>query len=277
MNNWKWYHSLTIIVIMIGIFWVAYSLKTSIAMRWLIVMGLMLAFLYIAGWGITGAHQPFPYLINEQLRMSTSRFQMSLWMILILSAYLVAVFANIRVGHILETSLGIAIPNELWIALGISTVALVGSPLINSTKKNKPTNEIEYAKILTDEDKEVYNAAGTTNAEKTVLQAKHAAGQLYRNEDPKKSRLYEIISGEEIGNCNVLDLARVQVLFFTMILVVTYGVTIGNLFTEVEITIQNVPISAFPDLGVSGSALLALSTGGYLVGKTVSQTPEAPP
>ena len=270
MQHWKWYHSLVLILILLGIFGVAAWDAATFVARWLVVMVLMLAFLYFAGWGITGATQPFPYLINEQFRMSTSKFQMSLWTILILSAYLVAVMANVQARHGLDAALEVAIPEEIWVALGISTVALVGSPLINSTKKNKPTNQEAYARSLKGARKAAYAIADDKEAfveEKTV-------GQLVRNTSPKEARLFEILSGEEISNYQVLDLARVQVMMFTLILVVSYGAALGGMFADAMTTIKDTPISAFPAIGMGANALLALSTGGYLVGKAVSQTPE---
>lgn len=276
LRNERLWISVGLILTLLSIFCSAAFLKYSFTIIWLIVIGLMLLFLYLAGWGITGAYQPFPFLINEQNRMSTSKMQMSLWTILILSSYLVAVFANIRSGFSIDTALGISIPEELWVALGISTVALVGSPLINSTKKKKDPNKKVFLKTLDGTLKDECAGKEAAADLKQIMEC-HTEGQLIRNKDPQEASLYEIISGEEIGNYKIVDLARIQVLFFTLIMVVTYGAAIGNMFSEASKVLNTVPISAFPELGTSGNTLLALSTAGYLFGKAVNQTPEEKP
>ena len=101
------------------------------------------------------------------------------------------------------------------------------------------------------------------------------SGQLQRNTNPSQARLYDLVSGEEVGNFSVLDLTRLQNLFFTLVLVGAYAATLGNLFAGAAISSgPAAPISSFPALDASIVALLGISHGGYLVGKAANKQPK---
>ncbi|MCK4458266.1 MAG: hypothetical protein KAT13_01350, partial [Methanosarcinales archaeon] len=93
---------------------------------WFSVMALMTLSIIIAGHGATGRWAGL--LIDERNRMSLSRLQMILWTAIILSGLLVAALSNTTLGA--KDPLAIALPEELWMLMGISTASLVGSPLI---------------------------------------------------------------------------------------------------------------------------------------------------
>lgn len=111
---------------------------------WLFTLVGMVLFTMLASYSITGRFW-LGWLINEQYRMSLSRLQMFLWAVVVLSAFFVAVLANISAGHI-QMAVNIAIPQELWLAMGISVTSLVSSPLIITQKKKKQTNTKEAEK-----------------------------------------------------------------------------------------------------------------------------------
>jgi hypothetical protein len=81
--------------------------------------------------------------------------------------------------------------------------------------------------------------------------------------------LYDLVRGEEVGNADVLDLTRLQNLFFTLILIGSYAVSLGAILKSAKGV-----ISAFPEIGQSNLALLAISHAGYLVSKAVDKQPE---
>jgi len=85
---------------------------------WILVFVSLAAFTIVCGQIVTG--QRMGALIDSRNVMSLSRFQIVLWTLLILSAYLTAALHNIRLDHnILVASLqeggplGINIPKEL--------------------------------------------------------------------------------------------------------------------------------------------------------------------
>ena len=163
-----------------------------------------------------------------------------------------AVFANLHFKHY-ESAVSVAIPEELWLAMGISVTSLVGSALILENKKVKePT---------------------TTRLELIA----NRTGVLVNSQKPS---LRDLIGGEEVGNYDRIDLTRLQNLLFTFVLVGTYMATLNNMFaTLVTVTPQvqdialNFPIKEFPPLGSSAVALLLISHAGYLAAKAIDNQP----
>ena len=94
-------------------------------------------------------------------------------------------------------------------------------------------------------------------------------GQIVVNTALEGARWSDLFKGEESGNAAQLDLSKVQMFFFTLILVLAYAVALGTALTGAEAKIDN-----FPALDPGMVALLGISHAGYLVHKAVphSQT-----
>jgi hypothetical protein len=222
------------------------------AWRWIMII--MAGFVVLVSALITG-NPLFGWLINEQNRMSLSRLQMFLWTIMILSAFVAAAFANLHFKHY-ESAVSIAIPEELWLAMGISVTSLVGSALILENKKVKEPTTSRF---------ELMN---------------NRTGVLVNSQKPS---LRDLIGGEECGNYDIIDLTRLQNLLFTFVLVGTYMATLNNMFAtlvtvtpEVKDIALNFPIKEFPPLGSSAIALLLISHAGYLAAKAIDNQPSKP-
>lgn len=269
-SKWTSWHTfgLLAIIVAIALFGLLIPAK-QIRLAWLLTLGGLVLFSMVAGHGITGRFW-LGWLINEQYRMSLSRLQMFLWTVVVLSAFLTAALANIRGGY-LDSAVAIAIPQQVWIAMGISTTSLVGSPLILSQKKRKKTN-IEEAVRTADR---VGLLADVPDDNKEEVAKKHYIGQLHRNEKPEDARLYDLVSGEEVSNHDILDLTRLQNLFFTLILIGAYGVLLGSTLLSAGSSVSL--ISKFPPLDESSIALLGISHAGYLATKAVDKQKEGPP
>jgi hypothetical protein len=97
---------------------------------WVAIMLCSIALVIVAGHGITGLWRGV--LLDSRRKLSLSRFQMVIWSILVLAAFLTAALANISSRQ--EDPLGIAVPESIWILLGISVTSLVGSPLLPRRK-----------------------------------------------------------------------------------------------------------------------------------------------
>jgi len=169
-------------------------------------------------------------LIDERNKMSLSRLQMVLWTLVILSGLLTMALTNIGRGS--ATPLQITVPTQVWLLLGISTTSLIGAPLLRSNKM--------------------------------------AQGKIKVREDLHEADVADLFRGEETSNCNVLDLAKVQMFFFTLVLVLAYAVLLGSLFAN-----TTGPIKALPDIDSSMTTLLGISHAGYLTSKAIPH-PEAP-
>jgi hypothetical protein len=97
----------------------------------------MVGFILCLGVGAVG--RSLGVLVNEQNVMSLSRFQTAVWTVIILS--ILVVIVSIRIHSRVADVLNIKFSAGLLELLGISAVALVGSPLIESTKKGKDPDD----------------------------------------------------------------------------------------------------------------------------------------
>src|SRR6266436_6935787 len=128
---------LTLVLILIPILMgvLAWNLTANNPARsYIVVMFLML--LFVAVLGVRISNRPAGILVNERNLMSLTRFQLVMWTILILSAFMIAAIARIRGGG-LGNALDITLDKNLWALLGISTASLVGSPLLQSGKTDQ--------------------------------------------------------------------------------------------------------------------------------------------
>ena len=254
---WRRTHTFGLLVLLAAIGLVAWFVPqpdtpATHLTAWLLVAALLLAFIALAGQGIVGLWRGS--LIDERNKMSLARLQLLLWTVVVVSGYLAAAIVRVRTG--VESPLAIGVPEELWIILGISTTSLVGSPLILATKASKPAPD--QAVIAETRSLLVAQGAGpATLAEQ---------GQVLTNTEPKASRWADMFRGDEVGNGAHLDLGKIQLFFFTLILVFAYLVAMGNLF-------ESAAFDRFPELDASMLALLGISHAGYLANKAVPHTP----
>ena len=267
-EKWTNWHTLGLAGIIVAIALIGLLIPSNqILLAWLLTLGALTLFAMLAGHGITGRFW-FGWLINEQYRMSLSRLQMFLWTDVVLSAFLTAALANIRAGFA-QTAVAIAIPEQVWLAMGISTASLVGSALILKGKTEKETNQTVADKTA----KRVGLLAENPTPDQKTDAEEHSSGQLDRNVKPEQARLYDLVRGEEVGNRDVLDLTRLQNLFFTLILIGSYAVSLGSILVSALVSASG-SITKFPELGTSQLALLGISHAGYLVSKAVDKQPE---
>ncbi|MDR3588513.1 MAG: hypothetical protein P4N41_02500 [Negativicutes bacterium] len=207
---------------------------------------LMVTFLFILGW-----HQNnrlLGILINERNVMSLSRFQAVVWTTIILSAYMVIAFERIRAGTVADP-LGITIDWRIWALMGISMTSLIGTPLIQSNKKEKEPEAESLSKLV--------GGGGL------------AEGLLYVNSTPAQATFIDMLEGDEVRNTDFVDLAKVQMFFFTIIAAITYEGLLLNLIR----TVPPETLDAFPALSEGFLAILGISHCGYLTSKSITSTP----
>ncbi|HEX8919001.1 MAG TPA: hypothetical protein VF898_10905 [Chloroflexota bacterium] len=226
---------------------------------WIVIMALLLLFIVVTGHGITGLWRGA--LIDEQNTMSLSRLQMSLWTIVVLSAFLTAALDNV---HTKQTDpLSIAIPVEVWALLGITTTALIATPLILNVQKLQPL-QTPPGGAAGEQSEDAFIRAQGLNPDQ-----QKAVGQVVMKIAPQLASWGDIFTGDQIGNGAHLDLAKIQMFYFTLVLVVAYAVALGALFTATG------PIKSFPVVNQAMVALLGISNAGYLANKVIPHPPVA--
>jgi hypothetical protein len=230
--------------------------------RWkfIALMVLMLVFMITVGVRISG--RPAGILINERNLISLSRFQLVLWTLIILSAYLVAAIGRIK-GAV-PNALNIGLDPYLWVLLGISTTSLIGTPLIQSTKKTQEPKPEEIAKAET-----ALTAKGEPETKEEI--AKNAQGVLFANPDIKDAAFSDMFEGDEVGNTAYVDVAKVQMFFFTIVAALSYSL---QLFKWTSTNDANV-LANFPVVSAGLVAILGISHAGFLVNKTTTHTATA--
>jgi hypothetical protein len=197
---------------------------------WLIILGLLVLLTGIISLGSTGHW--LGILIDDRNEMSLSRFQMALWTLLILSAFLGMVFVNVY-NHMnpLQAMSSIVIPPTLLVLMGISTTSLVGAPLILSIKQS--ANQL--------------------------IDTKLGSGE--------KASFIDLFLGDDRANGKRIDLGKLQMFYFTVILALAYAVSIGVVFTHDGI--GGTHALQFPALNDQFLVLLGISHVGYLAYKAV--------
>lgn len=217
-------------------------------LSWISSLGLVLVFMALAGHGIQGQWRGA--LIDNRNVISLARLQMALWTVIVLSAFFTGALWNITMGA--EEALTIRVPSELWILMGISTTSLVGSPLVMGAKMGQSPALAELEAT-----RKSFAAQGT---DPEGLDNK---GLILTYKEPRHARWSDMFTGDETGNAAHIDLAKVQMFFFTTIIALAYCAALGRLF----MTMGGNRMDAFPTIDQSMLTLIGISHAGYLTSK----------
>ncbi|HET9137942.1 hypothetical protein [Actinophytocola sp.] len=245
---------------------------------WLAVLALLMLFLAIVGKQVVGLSRGA--VVDLRNKVSLSRFQTVLWTVLIVSAFFVAAVHNVRGGQ--ADPLGITIPPELWILLGVSVTSLVGAGLIKQEKArstpNRESAELALTKAhLTEESDTLVKVGDYSVAAADEAEAKSTGGRIMAkgvlavNDSPQQSSWLDLFRSEEVGGIGRLDLGKIQMFYFTLIIVGSYAVAVGSALAAVS-----AKITALPGISEGAIALLGISHATYLTTKTVSSTSTSP-
>lgn len=176
--------------------------------------------------------------IDARNVMSLSRIQMFAWTVLVLSAFVAGAFWN--VNHGVPNPIGsITFDYNLLVLMGISTTSLVASPLILSVKETSTAN--------------------TTTA------------AIYTRSNFQQATWEDLFTGEANGNAEHLDLSRLQMFFFTVVVLVVYWVVLRSAFGQIEAPGGVPRVTSLPSLPEGVLWLVGISHGGYLSMKAVTQ------
>jgi hypothetical protein len=204
----------------------------------------------------------YRFFIDERNQMSLSRFQLVMWTLVVISAYFTMVLYNLHTSNILDAMV-IAVPSELWTVLGISVTALVGTNLILGGKKDQIPKD-DYG-IKTADEKE-----GNEDNKGLVRE-----GVVCKNDFECQAKFTDIFTGDELAECSNVNLAKVQMFFFTIIILIGYSALLLYIMSSASSQTPFAAINTFPEISQDLAILLAISNGGYLLQKAAPSTPTA--
>jgi hypothetical protein len=99
-------------------------------------------------------------------------------------------------------------------------------------------------------------------------------GTLYANPSITDASFSDMFEGDEVGNAAYIDLAKVQMFFFTIIVALSYVVQLSG--TMWDLAIHAETVKELPHLSNGMIALLGVSHAGLLAGKSVDRTKTQP-
>ena len=199
---------------------------------WLAILALLSALTMVIGHGVA-AQAIRGVFIDDRNRVSTARVQVGVWGAIVLSGYLASVLANAAL-HLADPLL-VTVPPTLWAAMGVSTTSFVASPFL-------------------------------------LHQRKKQGGKMAANEKPTEARWRDIVTGEEKGTKDSVDIAKLQMVLVTIILVLAYGIVLGYAFYT-----GHGKIASLPKVNDAFAILLAISHGGYLARKAAPKGSDVAP
>jgi hypothetical protein len=187
---------------------------------------------------------------------------MALWTIVVLAGLLTAAKINVLAyfGSVPaeKEALGINIPPELLVALGIAAVSTAATPSILALKASQdPTpGEAQVAKQRVAAISANASPAAVTNSGKAV-------GRV----DRTTASWLDIVTGDETANAGLVDLSKVQQLLITVLLLGTYTFLLIQRFSG-----EPKWIDSLPPIGQQFIWLLAVSHAAYLGYKAVPKS-----
>jgi len=210
---------------------------------WIATILILIAGIAVIGATVNG--RPAGVLIDNRNRVSLSKFQATLWTVLIISALVAGVGMNFN-DHQLSP-LEIQIPDELLVAMGISAASLVGTPMLLSLK----TDGVSPAPA-------VARTADKLNLDVTEVKQQ---GRVFARTDAADASWADMFRGDETSNAGDADLSKVQQFFISLLLVAVYGAAVWKLFGEPG------PVSSLPPLSEKFVWLMGISHASYLAYK----------
>ncbi|HVU76746.1 MAG TPA: hypothetical protein VHC67_04125 [Gaiellaceae bacterium] len=163
-------------------------------------------------------------LIDRYNRVTLTHFQILLWTLLVVAAYAAAMLTNLMAGSSGLNALDVSIPPELWLAMGIS--------------------------------------AGSFTTSK-VLALKIPDDKLAGNATAADARWIDIFRSDVDQGDRAIDLSKLQMFFFTAVLVTGYAATVANQLLD-----TTTRVGSLPALNNTFVTLLAISNGTYLARKS---------
>jgi hypothetical protein len=145
------------------------------------------------------------------------------------------------------------------------TAAKAGDPAAESKAADAAAAAADAAKADADA------AAKQKQAATVAAIDNNKQGTLYANPSMDQASLSDMFEGDEVGNAAYVDLAKVQMFFFTIIVAISYVFVLLS-DTMAKLATGSDPVTELPVLSAGMLALLGISHAGHLAGKTADRT-----
>ncbi len=291
---------------------IAFHQSIRPVMIWLILLALLTALLLVISHAYT--HRWLGVLIDERNKYSLSRLQMALWTMIILSAFITAVLANVQLVQLVTVTGAVNPPQVVFTPVGtlvVDVLAQVGvyNPEDNTISPDVDASQLDLAASVRDGQviyiplkgeaipliaatgdeantegpttpisvqipSEVWLLLGisTTSLVASPLIKSRTSDQIVKNESVTEAKISDFFRGEQTGDFTQLDLGKVQMFFFTVIIIGAYAIALASMFITRELS----AITSLPALDSGAIAMLGVSHAGYLTSKAVPKS-DAPP
>ncbi len=219
------------------------------------VVALVVAWMMLIGKAFNGRVEGL--LVDGRNRISLSRLQLFVWLVIVGCAFAVEVAHNFRIGA--PTPDQVAVPLQLGLVMGAATTSFVAAPAILSLKARAQPQERElrHAHRLARDGSSLHPNSG----------------RLYSRRTGERALWSDLFRGEELEGAGSADPAKVQQFLVTFMLGTIY---LAALWRDLAGPVSGTPFSALPGLSEGGLVLLGVSHAAYLGAKAVPQTPAGP-
>jgi hypothetical protein len=248
------YTGAALMLITVGVVLFAWFLPAGT--NWLVVLSMIILFFLVTGKAITG--RGLGILINERKLMSLSRLQLVIWTAVIVSGFFVIAIERVHMGVVAQP-LNITVDWKIWALLGISTASFVGTPLLYGSKKNKEPD-----------DPQLVQKTAVRYGDDAQQVDSNREGILYGNNTMADARFTDMFEGDELANVQFVDVAKLQLFFFTVVVAVAYSMQLYAMIAYGDLSVGNVKM---PELQEGLLALMGVSHAGFLGSKGVDRTP----
>ena len=260
-SRWSGWHTWGLVLFVALVAGIAVPQTMGLRVAWVLLAVSLVGFTAIAGHGIKGTWRGM--FIDERNMISLSRLQILAWTVVVLSAY--GTLALARIPEAPARALDVQVPETLLLLMGISTTSVVGSPLMKNTKRGQGS-------ALKDEKRDEI----LENQRDGLSKKLRTEGRIVSKMSVRDASWSDLFTGEEVTNVAHLDLAKIQMFFFSVIIVLSYIAAIWSLLSpECASSVAQAECQspdALPRLSDGAVTLLGISHGGYLVNKAVPAT-----
>lgn len=204
-------------------------------------------------------------LVDPSNRISLSRFQITCWTLLVLSALFSAGLANVLClcapacpnPDTRQGALDITIDPTLWGLLGLATLSAVAAPALTNRRRTGQTGQTDTPGEM--------EAALKTRQHLSAPPLRD--GDILHKQSPKDARWIDMLNGD-VATAARIDIAKLQQLLITTLVLAVYGTELASLFARSSAHF----IATLPPLSTGLLSLCTISHAGYLANKHLAGT-----
>ena len=266
-RSWGWLVVAFVLALAICAWWIAAKADpTWVRIQFLVVEAVLIGLCIIAGLMIHCRIDGI--LIDDRNRISLSRFQWVVWLLLILGSYFTEMIWNISQGAAFPV-----IQTQLLALLGISSGTAVMSNVITENKKSAPPPPALPTQAPV--------AGGSGPATRTTISSgpmvaasapppppstHRAVGSMAANSDPEVASWRDLFLGDEEATYRTVDISRLQKLIITVLLAAVFVTYLWSALSKAAAG-AGLAMPTFGDDSNGFLWLLGISHGAYLAQK----------